>query len=91
VPLAGLGDLLAEVLPPGPVYLHLDVDVVDPGELPGLLFPTPDGTGLADVTTAVRAVVRACDVVAVGFACTWHPDAGGDRVVAPLAREPAAG
>jgi arginase len=64
---------------------------VDPEELPGLLFPTPDGPGLAEVTAAVHAVLEACDVVAVGLACTWHPGAGGDRVIAGLAGDLVAG
>ncbi|GAA1280899.1 hypothetical protein GCM10009609_51080 [Pseudonocardia aurantiaca] len=87
VPVAGLPG----VLPSGPVYLHLDVDVVDPEELPGLLFPSPDGPGLADVTAAVHAVLHSCDVVAIGLACTWHPGTGGNRVIASLAEELVAG
>jgi hypothetical protein len=30
-------------------------------------------------------------VVAVGLACTWHPGAGGDRVITGLAEELVAG
>lgn len=83
MPVAGL----TGVLPSGPVYLHLDVDVVDRDELPGLRYPAPDGPGLADVIAAVRVAPGSCDVVAVGLACTWHPGAGGDRVIAGLAEE----
>ena len=30
-------------LPDGPLILHIDVDVTDPAELTGLLFPAPGG------------------------------------------------
>jgi arginase len=77
-------------LPAGPVHLHLDVDVVDPADLPGLLFPTPGGPDLAAVGAGVRAVLGGCAVAAVTLACTWRPGAGGDRVVGALAAEIAA-
>ena len=77
-------------LPRRPVYLHLDVDVVDPRDMPGLLFPAPDGPGLPAVAAAVRQVLASCEVLAIGLACTWRPGSGAHRVVADLARELAA-
>lgn len=74
-------------LPRGPVYLHLDVDVVDPRDLPGLLFPVPGGPRLPAVAAAVRQVLASCEVVAIGLACTWRPGSGADRALADLARE----
>src|SRR6266536_6278275 len=44
----------ATALPDGPLYLHVDLDVVDPDELPGLLFPAPGGPSLPAVAEAVR-------------------------------------
>jgi arginase len=61
-------------LPPGPIYLHLDVDVLDPPELPGLRFPTPGGVVRADLMGAVSAVMATGRVASVGLACTWWPD-----------------
>lgn len=66
---------------------HPDVDVIDPRVLAGLLFPVPDGPPLPAVAAAVRRVLAACDVAAIGPACTWKPGSGTDRVVAGLARE----
>ena len=80
VPLDGIGD----VLPPAPVYLHVDVDVTNPDDLPGLLFPAAGGPGLAAVTEAVRAVVAAGGVAAVGLACTYGPGNGSHRRLAGL-------
>jgi arginase len=71
-------------LPPAPVYLHIDVDVTDPGELPGLAFPAPGGPSLAAVTAAVRTVVAAGGVAAVGIACTYRSGSGSHRQLAGL-------
>jgi arginase len=72
---------------PGPVYLHVDVDVTDSGDLPGLLFPAPGGPALTAVTDAVRNIVAAAGVAAVGLACTYRPGSGADRLLAGLAAE----
>ncbi|WP_142099175.1 arginase family protein [Pseudonocardia cypriaca] len=75
------------VLPPGPWYLHVDVDVTNPDDLPGLLIPAPGGPSLAAVTEAVRAVVAAGGVAAVGIACTYRTGGGAHRQLAGLAAE----
>jgi arginase len=73
LPVAGLDPA---DLPGGPLYLHLDLDVIDPGALPGLLFPAPGGPGPAAVTAALREVLGTGRVAAVGIACTWRPGHG---------------
>ena len=78
-------DEVGAALPDGPIYLHVDVDVIDPGEVPGLQVPAPGGPGLASVAAAVRTVLAAGDVVAVGLACTYRPGSGADLVLAGLA------
>ncbi len=75
---------VGERLPDAPVYLHVDVDVVDPRDVPGLLFPAPDGPRLAEVAAAVRSVVAAGGVAAVGIACTYRAGSGAERVLAGL-------
>ncbi|WP_327099298.1 arginase family protein [Nocardia vinacea] len=69
-PVDDIGDL-----PDGPLYLHIDFDVVTPDDLPGLLFPAPNGPTLAEVSDAVRAVLATGRVAAFGLACTWRDDA----------------
>jgi arginase len=78
---------VGDVLPPAPVYLHVDVDVTNPDDLPGLMFPAPGGPSLAAVTAAVRTVVAAGGVAAVGIACTYRPHSGADRQLAGLVAE----
>jgi arginase len=60
-------------LPAGPLVLHVDVDVIDAGELPGLLFPAPGGPSTDAVVRAVRRVLATGRVVALDIACPWHP------------------
>jgi arginase len=69
-----VADLAAADLPEGELYLHVDLDVCDPGDVPELLFPTPGGPPLDDVLAAVGRVLGTGRVVAVGLAATWHQD-----------------
>jgi len=79
-----LGTLARAALPPSPWYVHLDVDVVDPSELPPLRFPAPGGPSAQTVAAALRALASRGTIAALGLACTFAPEtfAGAD----PLAR-----
>ncbi len=82
-----LGGLSAADLPEGELYLHVDLDVCDPGDVPDLLFPAPGGPPLDDVLAAVGRVLDTGRVVAVGLAATWHQDRRADaheRVLAAV-------
>lgn len=79
----GVGDLDAGALPEGDLYLHLDVDVLDPAEVPHLLYPAPRGVGRGDLLAAIGRVAATGRVVAVGVAATWDHDQGS----APAHRE----
>ena len=68
-----VGEVDAAGLPGGPLYVHLDLDVIDPAELPGLRYPAPGGPGPAQVADALRAALGTGRVAAVGIACTWYP------------------
>ncbi|HWE90555.1 MAG TPA: arginase family protein [Pseudonocardiaceae bacterium] len=72
----GVEQVNADVLPDGPLVLHVDVDVIDSAELPGLRFPVSGGPSAAAVVAAARRVLDTGRVVAVDIACPWHP---GDR------------
>ncbi|WP_116950723.1 arginase family protein [Jiangella endophytica] len=78
-------ELDAGTVPPGPVYLHVDLDVVDGALLPGLLFPVAGGPSADEVGQAVRRVLDTGRVAAVGLGCTWHDGHGAaERVRAAL-------
>ena len=58
-------------LPPGPVLVHVAVDVIDASEVPGLRFPVSGGPGADTVLAAVARLVATGRVVAVDLACPW--------------------
>lgn len=64
--------LLADTpLPPPPWYVHLDVDVIDPAELPPLRFPAPGGPSASVVANALRTLASRGEIAALGLACTF--------------------
>ena len=63
---------LPGVVPDGDLYVHLDVDVCAPADLPDLLYPVAGGAPVADVLAAVRGLVATGRVAAIGLAATWH-------------------
>jgi arginase len=67
-------DEIAQRVPVGlPIYVHLDVDVVTPSEMPALRYPAAGGPTLVHVGAALRALARTGRVVCATIACTWHP------------------
>ncbi|HXM57434.1 MAG TPA: arginase family protein [Candidatus Dormibacteraeota bacterium] len=71
---------LAELVPPaGPLYVHLDVDVVDPAEMPALDYPAPGGPSAAAVRAALDRLLATGRVAALTFV-GWNPALpGADR------------
>ncbi len=62
-----------------PVYLHLDVDVIDSAQLSGLRFPAGPGPSLTQIEECLAAVCSAADVIGAGIACAWLPDRVNDE------------
>ncbi len=73
--LSGLRDL--------PVYLHVDVDIMDSADVPGLRFPAGPGPTLTDLESCLTAITASANVVAACLACAWLPG----QVGRPPARE----
>jgi arginase len=70
------------------VWLHLDVDVLDPSVMP-VLFPEPGGLTLEELAPLLGAILRSGRVVGLDVAC-YHPAldpglAAGRRLVRVLA------
>ncbi len=80
---AGVTDLASAKLPAGPLYVHVDLDVIDAAALPGLRYPAPGGPGPDQVADALRRLLRTGQVAAAGLACTWHPGHNAAAQVAP--------
>jgi arginase len=80
---AGITDLDPAALPDGPLYVHLDLDVIDPAFLPGLLNATPGGVTPAEIAAALGRLAATGRVAAVGIACTWRPGQDDGARIAP--------
>jgi arginase len=66
-----------DTLPPGPLILHIDLDVIDAADLPGLLFPAAGGPSTSQVVAAIRRVLATGRVTVLDIACPWHPTHDG--------------
>jgi arginase len=66
---------VADVEPPdGPILLHVDLDVVDAGALPGLRIPAAGrGPSADDLLAALGRIAATGRVAALDVACTWDP------------------
>ncbi|MEA2009637.1 MAG: arginase family protein [Actinomycetota bacterium] len=67
--------------PPGDLYVHIDVDVVDPVDMPGVNYPAPGGPSADAVAAAVKALHGTGRVVALSFS-SWNPALPGADVAA---------
>ena len=74
-----VASLAHAVLPPPPWYVHLDIDVIDPQELPPLRFPAPGGPSANAVAGALHALAARGTIAALGLACTLTPKAFEQR------------
>jgi arginase len=81
----------ATVLAGREVFVHLDVDILDPAVMPGQLYPAPgglDATQLRDLLAGVAARAR---IVGAEITCFSTPELSGAlaQAAAPLLESPA--
>ncbi len=77
-----VADVAAWEPPAGPIHVHVDLDVVDPREMPAHNYPAPGGPSLAEVRAALAHLAATGRVAAVSFS-TWNPALpGADRAAA---------
>lgn len=80
-----LEQTLARIGGAGPVYLHVDVDVLDPSVMPGVVYPTPGGLALHELEALLGIVRRHCTLAAVTLTAMNLID--GDQEAALAAAE----
>lgn len=68
-----VSDLLNHPLPDRPLYIHFDVDVLDPGEAPAVSYPAPGGPGVEEIKLVFKHLAEARSVVGISMS-TWNPD-----------------
>ncbi|WP_205324077.1 arginase family protein [Glycomyces sp. YM15] len=59
--------------PEGPIYLHIDLDVLDAESVPGLRYPVTPGPTPGLLRDAALGALATGRVVAMTIACTWRP------------------
>lgn len=68
--------------PAGPLHVHIDLDVIDPEEMPAHNYPAPGGPSLAQVRVALSALQATGRVAAVSFSSWNLALPGADRAAA---------
>jgi arginase len=72
-------DMISWDPPPGALHLHVDLDVIDPEEMPAHNYPAPGGPSLRDLQAVLARLTATGQVAAVSFS-TWNPALpGADR------------
>jgi arginase len=72
-------DVQIDDLPDGPLVLHVDLDVIDAAEVPGLRFPAPEGPAKSAVLDTVQRLVCGGRVSILDVACPWYEPADEDQ------------
>ncbi len=86
---ATVEQLISNPLPDGPLYVHLDTDIVDPADMPALNYPVPNGPALASVHAAMTRLAATNRVVAFSVS-SWNPALPGADIAARATRTLAA-
>ena len=81
----GIGKIIRramEAVGPGPVFLTVDIDVLDPAFAPGTGTPEPGGMTTAELLWAVREVALRLEVVGADLVEVIPTDVGGADITA---------
>jgi arginase len=80
---------LGDVVQDREVFVHLDLDVLDPDVLPGQRFPAPGGLGDDGLRTLLGQIAEAADVVGVEITSFTAPERapGFATIIEPLLPE----
>jgi arginase len=68
------------------LWLHFDVDVIDPLEMPAVHFPEPGGLSIKEATELARRVMDSARVVGFSLACYHNNDDPGGLGAASLVK-----
>ena len=69
---------VSNALDRAPVYVHLDLDVIDPEEMPAQ-FPEPEGLAAEKLFDVLEAVAETSELVGLEVTCFEAPDDPEER------------
>ena len=64
--------LLDATLPDGPLYVHIDTDIVNPAEASAMNYPAAGGPSAKELQTVMKQLSRTGKIAAVSIS-TWNP------------------
>jgi arginase family enzyme len=81
----------AAVLAGREVFVHLDVDILDPAVMPGQLYPAPGGLDMESLRDLLADVAARARIVGAEITCFSTPELSGAlaQAAAPLLESPA--
>ncbi len=65
--------LLEMPLPDGPIYVHFDVDILDPADAPAMNYPAPDGPSPKVMQQVFERLAKSGQVAAISVSA-WNPE-----------------
>lgn len=68
------------------LWLHFDVDVINPVEMPAVHFPEPGGLSINEATDLIRQVIKTERVLGISLACYHNNNDTNGVTAARLAR-----
>jgi len=72
-----LNRLLDATLPDGPIYVHMDMDIVNPAEAPAMNYLAVGGPSAKELQRVMRRLSRTEKIAAVSVS-TWNPEMDED-------------
>lgn len=69
--------LLKVDLPPGPLWVHFDTDVIDAGEAPAMNYPVKGGPDVNDLQQVFTSLAHSGQIAAVSMS-SWNPEMDHD-------------
>jgi len=81
-----VSDLLEHVLPDRPLYIHFDVDVLDPEDAPANNYLAPGGPSAEELKAVFKHLARAKQIIAISMS-SWNPEMDTDGRTGALCME----
>ena len=75
--LTDVGDLLDYPFGDRPLYIHFDVDIIDPSEVPAVSYPAPGGPSSSQLKEVFHHLATIYDIVALSLSA-WNPELDHD-------------